>query len=422
MSVKATCIGNTVVAYIAGKMYQKVCATLEERVALYEKLLNGDDEQDKEELISLFVTIVTDKERQLEIEFQEAKKEAKKQEDILDFMKHVKENGHDLFEVNEHSLYIKGFNISTPALLIRELKTAHETNNVERVNGLLNFWKLCAMNPDPRARYDLFKFLVNHNLTITPSGHFVAYRTVDIKEQGDSELETFITQEYLKVKRWKKSPSNYNVYKLSDDTYRSTKKLLLEDGVTAKHLGNLAEMYENIGALSGNIYTDAHTGKMLIKMGEPVKMDRTKVDPDITNACSYGLHLGNESFMRNNMGHFGRVGIVCLVNPRNVTAVPEYDSGKMRTCEYLPVAVAELDDNGKIVPVAIDVFDYEYAQHTQEELEMMKNLNSFELEEYKKHQFIAPEIDCKLINTIYESVTLSIDEANKKIQNRVVKL
>ena len=120
--------------------------------------------------------------------------------------------------------------------------------------------------------------------------------------------------------------------------------------------------------------------------------------------------------------YFGRVGLVCLCNPRHVTAVPEYDSGKLRTCEYLPVAIAELDDNGKIKDVEIDVFDFGYAQHTQEELEAMKKLNEMELAEYKRIEFIAPEVDFKMLNAILESVVISVEDANKKMQNRVIKL
>ena len=126
--------------------------------------------------------------------------------------------------------------------------------------------------------------------------------------------------------------------------------------------------------------------------------------------------------MRSNMGYFGRVGIVALVNPKNVTSVPVYDSGKMRTCEYLPISIAELDDNGHIVPVDIEVFDYEYAQNTLEELEEMSKLSSKDLEEYKKHEFIAPEVDFKMLKVVMDSVTISVEEANKKLKNRVVKI
>ena len=126
--------------------------------------------------------------------------------------------------------------------------------------------------------------------------------------------------------------------------------------------------------------------------------------------------------MRQNMGSFGKVGIVCLVNPRDVTSVPEYDSGKMRTCRYLPIAVAELDEEGHIVDVDVDTFDLEMAQNTAEELEAMSKLSSTKLEEYKKHNFIAPEVSFQSLKAILSSQLVSIEEANKVISNRVVKL
>ncbi len=419
--IKAISIGNTIVANINGKMFQKEFATTEEKLKVYEKLANSEDySNEADEAIALFAPPKTEVERQLEIEFETKKEESKKVQDILDFMKEVKENGHEIFEVVENSLYIKGIKISTPELLIKEILKAQENNNTERLGALLNFWKLCALNPDPRARFDLFKFLKNHNLTITPSGHFVAYRTVNLYKSGDSNLEKFVTQEYLKVKRWKKSPKNYYVSQHEGSYFiNSTDILHLNKD---KSLGILDDLYQNIGSISGNIYTDAHTGTFRIKMGKPVTMQREAVDPNPNESCSYGLHLGNLSFMKSNMGSFGKVGLVCLCNPRNVTSVPEYDSGKMRTCEYLPVAIAELDDNGKIKDVELDVFDYEYAQHTQEELEAMQKLNEMQLAEYKRTEFIAPEVDFKMLRNILDSVTMSVEDANKKLSGRVIKV
>lgn len=420
--IKAQSVGNTIVAVIGGKMYQKTFDTMEERLEVYEKLLNLDDENniDLIEAVTLFKAPKTSVEQQLELEFEQKKKESEALMDILDFMKEVKANGHDIFEVVENSLYVKGIRISTPELLIREIMKAEKENNDDRLSALLNFWKLCALNPDPRARFDLFKFLKNHNLSLTSSGNFVAYRTVNLYQAGDEKLEKFVTQEYLKVKRWKKSPKQYEIYK-TDNGYVS-KYNGFSDNTVVKNIGNLDELYQNIGVTSGNVYTDAHTGTCRIKIGEPVFMDRGEVDPDPTNSCSFGYHLGNQDFMRANMGYFGKVGIVCLVNPRDVTSVPEYDSGKMRTCKYLPIALAELDDNGHIVDVDVDVFDLELAHNTAEELEAMKNLNSTELEEYKKHEFIAPEVNFNMLNTIYDAVKISIADANKKISNRVVKV
>jgi hypothetical protein len=402
-------------------MYQRDFDTIEEKLSVYEKLmnLNSDDWDDLQTAIDLFKAPETAYEKQMKIEFEAKKEESKKLTDILDFMKDVRENGHDIFEVIENSIYVKGIRISTPELLIREITKADSETNNDRASALLNFWKLCALNPDPRARFDLFKFLHNHNLNLTPSGNFVAYRTVNVYKSGDAELEKFVTQSWLQIKRWKKAPSQYFVISDNKSVYSLDK---WANNLKGQVVGNLDELYQNIGTVSGNVYTDAHTGTCRIKIGEPVSMPRDNVDPDPTNSCSKGYHVGNQAFMRANMGSFGKVGIVCLVNPRNVTSVPEYDSGKMRTCEYLPIAIAELDEDGHIVDVDVDVFDLEIAQNTQEELAEMASLSSTELEEYKKHEFIAPEIDFKMLDNILNSVVISIDEANKKIKNRVVKL
>lgn len=418
--IKALSIGNTIVANIHNKMYKKEFATKEEMLEVYQILANTD-EHDSEtlDLIKIFKPEESEQEKQLKIEFEAKKLKAKQFEDILDFMKDVRDNGHQLFEVIENSLYLKGIKATMPDILIREMiKASGDTGeevDVERVSALINFWSLCALNPDPRARFDLFKFLKNHNLRLTDSGNFIAYRTVNVYTSGDAELEKFVTQEWLKVKRWKKSPSNYAVF-IDDEDNSYTLK------VSKEMVGNLDKLYHNISQVSGNVYTDAHTGTCRIKIGEPVEMDRIEVDPDPMNSCSRGYHLGNQDFMKSNMGYFGKVGIVCLVNPKDVTSVPEYDSGKMRTCRYLPIAVAELDDNGHIIDVDVDVFDLELAQNTQEELEAMSNLSSTELEEYKKHEFIAPEIDYNTVRNILNSVKMSIDEANNKIKNRVVEI
>jgi hypothetical protein len=417
--IKAIRIGNTIVATIEDKMYSKEFPDVAQRAEVYEKLLNATYE-DLSDMINLFKATLTESEKQLEIDFEKRKEESKKLTDILDFMKGVKENGHDIFEVDGTSLYVKGIKISMPELLIREIMKAQEQSNTERLSALLNFWKLCALNPDPRARFDLFKFLINHNLTLTPSGNFVAYRTVNTHKSGNQALQKVVSQEWLKVKRWKKSPKQYEL--VENNGIYTLEKTNSGGNHTGKYMGNLDELYNNISDVSGTVYTDAYTGTFRIKIGEPVKMDRAKVNPDPNQSCSYGLHLGNESFMKSNMGAFGKVGLICLVNPKNVTSVPEYDSGKMRTCEYLPIAIAELDDNGYIKSVDIDVFDLEMAQNTQEELEAMSKLSSTQLEEYKKHEFISPEVNFNMLRIIRDSVVMSIDKANQLIQNRVVKL
>ncbi len=418
--IKAISIGNTIVANIGGKMYQKEFATTEERLKVYELLSNVDeyDETDRKSVVDLFLPPKTEREVQLEIEFEAKKEESKKVQDILDFMKEVKDNGHDIFEVVENSIYVKGIRISTPELLVREIIKAQESNNTERLSALLNFWKLCALNPDPRARFDLFRFIDKHKLTVTPSGNFLTYRRVWTKNINNQELEKFITQEYLKIKRWKKSPKNYFVYNIQNG-------YILAKGIDAansvEELGNLDELYNNLSTIVGNTYTDNHTRTFTIQIGVPMKVDRGNVDPDPEVECSRGIHTGSPYYVNSNRW-LGDTVLACLVNPKNVTSVPKADSYKMRSCEILPIAVAELDENGDIIEPNYEVFDLELAQNTQEELDAMSKLNSTELEEYKKHEFIAPEVDFKMLRNILQSVTISVEDANKKLSGRVIKV
>lgn len=43
---------------------------------------------------------------------------------------------------------------------------------------LLKFWENCKLNPDPRAKTDLYKFLEHNGHPITSDGCFIAYRAV----------------------------------------------------------------------------------------------------------------------------------------------------------------------------------------------------------------------------------------------------
>lgn len=108
------------------------------------------------------------------------------------------------------------------------------------------------------------------------------------------------------------------------------------------------------------VYTDEYSHSFKIKIGEMVTMDRKKCDSDSSVTCSKGLHLGGREWLERN--YFGDTGIVCLCNPASVTAVPK-DSyyGKLRTCAYLPIKLAEYNEYDHIVPLDVeDGFDCSY--------------------------------------------------------------
>ncbi len=114
--------------------------------------------------------------------------------------------------------------------------------------------------------------------------------------------------------------------------------------------------YRNVAKKSGagpDVYTDQHSHTFTITIGKMVTMPREECDADSGHECSNGLHIGGTSWLEK--GYYGDTGLVCLVNPVDVVAVPWANSnyGKLRTCAYLPIAKAEYKGS-HIVPFRTD--------------------------------------------------------------------
>lgn len=418
--IKAQRVGLTVVCFINGAVLTKTFSNEEEVLELYEEILSVD-ESDKESIRKIkekLAPTLTAKEIEAEEKKAKIEKEIKQQKSLLEWMQEIRDNGDKHFEVSGNKLYMKGIKITVPEFLALEF--AHRRENEGDFKSLINFWRLCALNPDPRCREDLFGFLIKNNITVTPSGYFIAYRNVNIKETGNKELHDCIVNTWFKVKNWKKSPKNYIVYldnvsgKYNHCTIDKSNDIL---SITV--IGNLANLYENLDSASGTVYTDAHTGTFTIKLGQVVSMPREECNADPEQTCSRGLHLGNVNFMRNNRSCFGKEGIICLCSPTDVVAVPSSYDGKMRTCSYLPIALSEYNSDGTLKPVDTSTFEFEYAEYTVEQLEDLCKTRNFE--ELKEHEIIPKEIDLQSIKNILTESTTSLEEMNKVISGRIIK-
>ncbi len=326
--------------------------------------------------------------------------EARKESTIKGLSK-LEESG--MFYYEGSVLYMNGINLSIPEMLASHFAEAIE-NDKDRFNALVNFWKLCSINPNPEARQDLFKFLQGGSFTITPTGMFVAYRNVSVQTEGAGrQLAEFISASIVKVKGWKKPAKNFEVYQNEDkyEIYDMKRRQITPEG---KHIGNLEKLSTGVKD-GGTVYTDAHTGTFRIVIGEPVSMPREKCDHNAGRDCSYGLHVGNKSFLRRDA--FGQVGLVCLINPYNVTAVPYYNPNKLRCCEYLPIGIAEYDDSGKLIEVDTTLYEDDYCQFTVDQINQM--LTEADMTEHQ-------------INTLFDLTSNeNIRElANEKIKDRNV--
>lgn len=443
--IKAMRIDKTVICFIEAKMYRKECSSDEELLQVFETIsnTNENDPVEVKALLELMadVAILRQQEKQAE-EIAEAEKEIAEQQSLLDWMEAIKTLGDEHFEVVGIRLYMKNINITIPEFLAKEFALRRE--NKEDLSAMMNFWRLCALNSDPRCREDLYKFLINNKLSLTPSGYFVAYRNVNVKNEGNRDVNEFVSTQWPKVKTQKKSPKNYIVAKdlqhnsficvtvdrwelIKDHIYQEVDDEDLEEDEEATYenfekyyfVGNLQGLYEELtkeDEEAQTIYTDAHTGKMEIVIGRPVSIPRSEcnADPDVT--CSRGLHAANSSWL--NGGYFGSVGLAVLVNPMNVVAVPYTDGGKLRCCEYLPIATIEYGEDNKVIPIDTATFEHDYAEYTQAELEKM--LSTRQLEELKAHDIIPKEISLSALKGIVVDLGNTLSEMTQVIKNRKV--
>jgi len=220
---------------------------------------------------------------------------------------------------------------SIPSDFVEKILEAEEEGNEAEIKKFKNFWTLVSLNPDSRVRNNLFWFIRKWDMKLTEAGLIIAYRNADIKEESkySTEFVKFIINSYYQEKYVKDS---------------NPKEIIINNGET------LEEIYNEIvneGAGSP-VYTDQHSHSTIIKLGQPVRMPRAQVDDNQEHSCSSGLHVGAKGWLKNN--YYGAVGLQVLVNPANVVATPTIDQyGKMRTCEYFPVALIDFDENGDVI-------------------------------------------------------------------------
>lgn len=177
---------------------------------------------------------------------------------LIKFWKDQEQSSELIKEGN--SVYWKNVSpLSMPMSFAEKVMKAEKNKDTVKLNAYRNFWTLLSLNPDAAVRENLFKFLEKWGMVITKSGLIVGYR-------------------------------NANIYRES---------------------GNPSE---------GTIYTDAHSGTTRIMIGRMVTLDRNKCDCNSSVECSRGLHIGGTSWLEQN--YYGSVGLVCLVNPVDVVAVP----------------------------------------------------------------------------------------------------
>jgi hypothetical protein len=123
-------------------------------------------------------------------------------------------------------------------------------------------------------------------------------------------------------KKLKKNPSEKSIEQLYG--------FMVHNGIGLTESGDI--VVEKGVDVKRGILVDKRTHRIDNSIGETVKMDRSKVDSNPEQTCSFGLHVGAPEHVRS---HYSGIIVKCSVNPINVVAVPiDYNNTKMRVCEY----------------------------------------------------------------------------------------
>lgn len=263
------------------------------------------------------------------------------------------------------SVYMLGVSeLTIPEDFVVKILDAEDDNNEAELAKFKNFWTLVSLNPDSRVRNNLFWFIRKWDMKIADSGLIIAYRNADIKKE--SKYSTHETKNIINI-YYEEKYLNHN------NPYAQTIFLKGEDV-------NLGEAYDEIvNEESSPIYTDQHTHTMEIRLGHPVRMSREECDADQEHSCSRGLHTGAKGWLKQN--YYGSVGLMVLVDPSKIVAVPTIDNyGKMRTCEYYPVAVIDFDEHGDVIEPAHNLYsDVAYLK----EIKQSGNINNHDVDCYE---------------------------------------
>ena len=265
------------------------------------------------------------------------------------------------------SVYMESVSeLSIPEDFVANIIKAEEAEDTAELQKFKNFWTLVSLNPDSRVRNNLFWFIRKWDMQITESGLIIAYRNADIKEEAKWSTENVktIINTYYEQKCLNKNNPYETMVEIQGTMY------------------NLGEAYDEV-VNGGNspVYTDQHSHSTEIRLGQPVRIPREECDANQEHSCSRGLHTGAKGWLKQN--YFGSVGLMVLVNPAYVVAVPTIDDyGKMRTCEYFPIAIIDFDDNGDIIEKTYSLHDdVAYLQNLQYE----GTINNIDVDNYELH-------------------------------------
>lgn len=186
-----------------------------------------------------------------------------------------------------------------------------------------------------------------------------------------------------------------------------------------------------------DVFTDAHTKTMKIKIGEVVSIPRDQCDEDGSRDCSKGLHVGSPDFIGIEKGdgydkttgqigtgytayqshsYYGDQPIIAFVNPMHVVSVPESETRKLRCCEYYPFKITTPQEVIDIEDSHYFIFENDYKKLELEQLMSMIDKNNL-----KVHETGVSGKRVKDLQKMLDSLEVGKDSINKSLSLEQIK-
>jgi hypothetical protein len=250
---------------------------------------------------------------------------------------------HSISSTEEGEYVLSDFgNVNIPERLAKQII---ERENIGRkAEHLIAFWLRALLNPDARCRQGIVDYVNRYGVVVTDEGMMIMYKSV-VEQEGASELDLFVGEQFFRVKRRGDNPSKYSVSRIvnaSDAAMNFMTTFGRPSHITNndryEYLGSVQELYLDISnkAVSANsAYTDWYSGTFNIDLGKVQEENREELDDNPENECSRGLHLGAWEYVEGFAG-IGNHVLACVASPTDVVAIPTYDRSKIRFCRYYP--------------------------------------------------------------------------------------
>lgn len=317
------------------------------------------------------------------------------------------------YNIINNLLYKDNSNTKVPDILCNYFHKAIEKKDYDYLISLDLFWTNCLKRDIQSNIKDLFLFIDNNQLTITPNGYLFCFRRI-VKKNELSNQHLF---EYV-INTWKElvisNADVNNVYVgLDKNEYYTT----LENNENTKPLLELVNNYFS-GKDYTPLYTDNHTKKFEYKVGGLYVVDNVDNNPD--NTCSYGLHIGSKEYVKNNTW-LGEQIVGCIVNPRDIIAVSDY-AHKLRVRKMF-IACLINDDELEDFNPAVYHYDYTNDMITDDDKEFIDYKFNENYKKVDKYQQLIVELENKVrnyqdeLNLYTQEINTTKDEIIKLLKN-----